>query len=88
MKRVFLVVALSLFSFIFSQAQFRVAIVGGGHQSKILENNNLSDWDSVKMNYSGRNGAHLGFMADLRLSENSNFYLQPSVLFFNKGRKY
>lgn len=88
MKRVFLVVVLSLFSFIFSQAQFRVAIVGGGHQSKILEDNNLPGWDSLKNRYSGRNGVHFGFIADLRLSESSNFYFQPGVLFFNKGRKY
>jgi len=88
MKRVFLVVALSLFSFIFSQAQFRVAIAGGGHQSKILEDNNLPGWDSLKNRYSGRNGVHFGFIADLRFSESSNFYFQPGVLFFNKGRNY
>ena len=88
MKRVFLVVALSLFSFIFSQAQFRVAIVGGGHQSKILEDNNLPGWDSLKNRYSGRNGVHFGFIADLRFNESSNFYFQPGVIFFNRGRKY
>lgn len=88
MKRIFLVVALSLFFFIFSQAQFRVAIVGGGHQSKILEDNNLPGWDSLKKRYSGRNGVHFGFIADLRLSESSNFYFQPGVIFFTKGRNY
>lgn len=54
----------------------------------MLEDNNLPGWDSLKKNYSGRNGVHLGFMADLRFSEKSNFYFQPGVLFFTKGRNY
>ncbi|MGZ8509357.1 MAG: OmpA family protein [Chitinophagaceae bacterium] len=88
MKRASLVISLILFCLLFSHAQFRIAIVGGGHQSKVLEDNNLPGWDTIKKNYSGRNGVHLGFMADLRLSEKSNFYFQPGVLFFTKGRNY
>ena len=88
MKRISLVVSISLFFLIVSHAQLKIAIVGGGHQSKVLEDNNLPDWDSLKKNYSGRNGVHLGFMADLRLNESSNFYFQPSVLFSTKGRNY
>jgi OmpA-OmpF porin, OOP family len=88
MKRISLTVSLSLFFVIVSHAQLKIAIVGGGHQSKVLEDNSLPDWDSLKKNYSGRNGVHLGFMADLRFNDRSNFYFQPSVLFFTKGRNY
>ena len=80
--------ALSFLCFLLSHSQVRVAILGGGHQSKILEDNNLPGWDSIKNNYSGRGGAHFGFLADIRLSEKSNFYFQPGVIYFNKGRKY
>jgi len=88
MKRVFLIVSLIIFLVIGSHGQLKVAIVGGGHQSKVLEDNNTPYWDSLKKNYSGRNGVHLGFMADLRLNDRSNFYFQPSVLFTTKGRNY
>ncbi len=87
MKRVSLLVSFCL-CFIISQAQLRVAIVGGGHQSRVLEENNLPGWDSISKNYSGRTGIHIGFLADMRLSEASNFYFQPGVSFFTKGRKY
>ena len=87
MKRVSLLVSFCL-CFIISQAQLRVAIVGGGHQSRVLEENNLPGWDSISKNYSGRTGIHIGFLADMRLSETSNFYFQPGVSYFTKGRKY
>jgi OmpA-OmpF porin, OOP family len=90
MKRISLLLLLSLFLFFISSihAQLKVAIVGGGHQSKVLEDNNLPGWDSLRNLYSARNGVHIGFMADLRFNESSNFYFQPAVMFFNKGRKY
>lgn len=87
MKRIPLLVLFCLCVFI-SRSQLRIAIVGGGHQSKILEDNNLPGWDTLQNNFSGRTGVHVGFMADLRLSERSNFYFQPGVLFYTKGRKY
>jgi outer membrane protein OmpA-like peptidoglycan-associated protein len=88
MKRIFLLLLSSLFYISSLHAQLKVAIVGGGHQSKVLEDNNLPGWDSLRNFNSGRGGVHLGFMADLRFNENSNFYFQPAVMFFNKGRKY
>jgi outer membrane protein OmpA-like peptidoglycan-associated protein len=88
MKRISFAVLFIFFSIFFSRAQFRVAFVGGGHQSKVLEDNNLPGWDSLKKNYTGRNGVHFGFMADLPFSSTSHFYFQPSVLFYNKGRNY
>lgn len=87
MKRIPLLVLFCLFVFI-SQAQLRIAIVGGGHQSKILEDNNLPGWDTLQNDYSGRTGPHFGLMADLRFNERSNFYFQPGVFFYTKGRKY
>ena len=88
MKRLSLFVSLNLFLYIVSPAQLKVAITGGVHQSKVLEDNNLPGWDTLKNNYSGRTGVHIGFMADLRFNSKSNFYFQPSVLFFTKGRNY
>lgn len=71
-----------------SHAQLRIGIVGGVQQSKILEENNLSNWDDIKSRYSKRTGISLGFLADLQLGPTSNFYFQPAVLFSQKGRKY
>src|SRR5688572_2046973 len=88
MKGIFLTALLSFFIHLSSPAQLKVAIVGGPHQSKILEENNIPGWDTLKNSYSGRTGIHLGFMADLRFSDKSNFYFQPGVLFFTKGRNY
>jgi outer membrane protein OmpA-like peptidoglycan-associated protein len=69
-------------------AQLRVAIVGGGHQSSVLEENNLPGWDSLKNFYSERTGAHFGFLADLAFGPRSSLYFQPGVIFHNKGRKF
>ena len=76
------------FIYLFSNAQLKVAIVGGPHQSKVIEENNIPGWDSLNSYYSGRTGVHLGVMADLRFSEKSNFYFQPGVSFFTKGRNF
>jgi OOP family OmpA-OmpF porin len=87
MKRFSLCVFFSLFC-VLAFSQLRVAIVGGWHQSKVIEENDIPGWDTLKNNFTGRNGVHAGFMADLRLSEKSNFYFQPGVYFFTKGRNY
>jgi OmpA-OmpF porin, OOP family len=71
-----------------SHAQFRIAIVAGGQQSTVKEENNLSNWDSLKNNYSGRVGFHFGFIADLPLNPASHFSFQPGVIYYNKGRKF
>ena len=88
MKRFPLLVALLFISIFYSRAQFKVAFVGGGHQSKIVEDNDLPGWDTLKNHYSGRMGIHFGFTANVPLVAGSNFYFQPSVLFYNKGRNY
>jgi outer membrane protein OmpA-like peptidoglycan-associated protein len=87
MKRILLLVSFC-FSVFLSKAQLRIAILGGAHQSKILEENNIPGWDTLQNNYSGRTGVHIGFMADLRFSESSNFFFQPGVSFYTKGRKF
>lgn len=69
-------------------AQVRVAIVGGGHSSSVNEKNNVAGFDSVQKDYSGRTGVHAGFIADMPIAGSSIFYLQPGIIYFNKGRKY
>lgn len=88
MKRIF-----TLFSFIIAfsligSAQMRIGVVGGVHQSDILEKNDLPGWDEIKNNYKPRIGGHFGFIADLPFGKKGNFVFQPGVIFYNKGRKY
>ena len=47
-------------SFFISTAQLRVAVVAGGHQSSVIEENNLPDWNNLKGLYSERFGIHGG----------------------------
>ena len=85
MKRSGLIL-LTAFLAVFTNAQLRVAITGGGHVSSVNETNNLPGWDSVSGNYSSRTGIHFGFMADLQLSHSSRIYFQPGIIFYNKAR--
>jgi OOP family OmpA-OmpF porin len=71
-----------------ADAQLRVAIVGGAHQSTVLEKNDLPDWETYKQGYSGRIGAHLGFIADMPLHTGSHISFQPGIIFYNRGRKF
>ncbi|MBI5370535.1 MAG: OmpA family protein [Sphingobacteriales bacterium] len=73
---------------VISSAQVRVAIVAGGHQSRVIEENNLPNWNDIKDHYKGRIGFHTGFVADIPFSPKSKLFFQPGVLFYNKGRKY
>ena len=86
MKKHLLFAAILLISSQISFAQLRIALAGGGHTSTINETNSLPNWSEA--NYSGRTGAHFGFIADLQLGPNSKFYAQPGVMFHNKGRKF
>src|SRR5688572_15470039 len=88
MKGLFLTTLLTFFIHFFSHSQIKVAILGGAHQSRVQEENNIPGWDTLKNFYSGRTGVHLGFLAHLRFSEKSNFYFQPGVTYFTKGRNY
>src|SRR5690349_19682357 len=87
MKRSGLILLAVFLSFI-TDAQLRVAIIGGGHSSSVNETNTLPGWDSTSHNYSSRTGVHFGFMADLQVAHGSKLYFQPGIIFYNKGRKY
>lgn len=88
MKRILLVLLSSFFFAAASFAQLRVGILGGGHQSEILETNDLPNWNTIKNNYSPRIGGHFGFIADLPFGKKASFCFQPGVIFYAKGRKY
>ena len=88
MRKTSFILASAILLSIISHAQFRVAIVAGGHQSTVKEENNLSNWDNIKNNYSGRVGFHGGFVADLPFGVKSPLSFQPGVIYYNKGRKF
>jgi OOP family OmpA-OmpF porin len=71
-----------------STAQARIAIVGGINESTVSQTSNEPNFSSIKKGYSPRVGFHIGFLADFPLSPKSKFYFQPSIQFFNKGRKF
>jgi OOP family OmpA-OmpF porin len=88
MKQLCSFVAIVLCLAITANAQpYRIGMLGGPHQSKVLEENDLPGWTTTKNNFSPRTGVHFGFIANLPLG-NSNLYFQPGILYYNKGRKY
>lgn len=73
----------------FTFAQLRIALIGGPHQSNVIETNEISGWDSTtKPGYSGRNGIHLGILVDVPLGNSGRWSLQPGILYHSKGRNY
>jgi OOP family OmpA-OmpF porin len=89
MKRICTSAAVLLLIAHFSYAQqYRIGMVGGVHQSKVLETTDLPGWDSLKNKYSARTGIHFGFIANLPLRTGSNIYFQPGIIFSNKGQKF
>lgn len=67
-------------------SQIRVGILGGGHRSDIIEKNNIPNWNDLKQRFSPRTAAHFGFSADIPMADKSNFYFQPGVIYYGKGR--
>lgn len=88
MRKTGLLLAIFVLLSIASNAQSRIAIIAGGHQSSVNEENNLPGWDTLKRFYLGRTGIHAGFMADLPFNSQSHLFFQPGVAFYHKGRKY
>ena len=89
MKRIFTFLFVAILFANSSNSQLRVGLLGGGHQSDILEKNNIPGWETnSKNNYSPRTGVHFGLNADLPFGKKANFCFQPSVMFVHKGRKY
>ncbi|HLG38906.1 MAG TPA: porin family protein, partial [Chitinophagaceae bacterium] len=89
MKRICTIAAILFFTAAFSYSQpYRIGMIGGIHQSKVLQTADLPGWDSLKNKYSARTGIHFGFIANLPISAGSNFYFQPGIIFSNKGRTF
>src|ERR1044071_1802717 len=88
MKRIYTLLTAILFIAISSHSQLRVGILGGAHQSDILETNDLPDWEQFSKNYKPRTGVHFGLGADLPIGKRGTFAFQPNVMFYHKGRKY
>jgi len=88
MKRIYTLLLITAFFSTTAFSQLRIGIQGGGHQSDILETNDLPNWKSISQNYSPRTGIHFGMNADLPFSKRGTFAFQPAVMFFHKGRKY
>jgi OmpA-OmpF porin, OOP family len=65
---------------VYSQAQTRVAIIGGVHSSSV----NTKD-DFPKDDYDARTGLHAGLLLDVPFSEKFSF--QPSLQYVHKGWK-
>lgn len=89
MKRICTITAIILFIAVTSQAQqYRIGMIGGIHQSSVIEQSNQPGWDSLKNKYSARTGIHFGFIANLPFRTGSDLYFQPGIIFSNKGRKF
>ena len=71
-----------------SQAQLRIALVAGGHQSDVIEENEVPGFEEFKKGYTKRTGAHFGVQADVPFSSTSNFSFQPGIIFTTRGRKF
>jgi len=88
MKRICTTVAVLLLIAAYSNGQpYRIGMIGGPHQSNVLENRDVPGWDTMKNKYTPRTGLHFGFIANLPLGH-SQFYFQPGIIFANKGRKF
>ncbi len=72
----------------FSWSQTKVSILAGGHQSSIIETNNLPDWGETKKYYSPLSGFHAGFMADISLNKKKSISFQPAIMYYGKGQKF
>jgi OOP family OmpA-OmpF porin len=82
-----LVVFIAFCQFNTAVAQLKVAIEAGAHLASVQGNNNPG-WDTITYRYGTRTGYHVGILADIAFSANSNFHLQSGMNFSNKGRKF
>ncbi|HSB92106.1 MAG TPA: OmpA family protein [Flavitalea sp.] len=81
-------VAMCLFPAI-SDAQLRMAILGGPQTATVDETNSIPGWEtSIKPGFTSRNGFHLGVMVEVPLSTNGKWFLQPGIMYSTKGREY
>ena len=88
MKKLYIFLAFICLS-IFSQAQLRMAILGGVHSASVKEQNSIPSWETdIKPGYSKRAGLNLGILVDVPLSSNNRWHLQPGIIYMEKGRKF
>lgn len=77
-----------LIAFGTANAQVKVGFIGGANRSTIVETNNLPNWSTIKPGYSPIYGYHGGLFAEFSLNKKHSLAFQPTVIYFNKGRKY
>lgn len=89
MKKVYLLFTLSLLFFNTLLAQVKWGIGAGPHNSRVIENNSIQNWDQqYKGNFAPIGGFHAGLFSEINLTKNSNWAVQPALLYTNKGRKF
>src|SRR6478735_4523302 len=80
--------ALSLIPAI-SQAQLRMAVLGGPQKSTVDEKNSLPGWEeTIKPGFTSRNGLHVGMLIEVPISSNGKWFLHPGIQYSTKGREY
>ena len=88
MKKIYIFLALICLAHL-SYSQLRMAILGGPHSASVKEQNSIPSWETtIKPGYSNRPGLNLGILIDVPLSSNNRWYLQPGIMYMEKGRKY
>jgi OmpA-OmpF porin, OOP family len=71
-----------------TEAQIRLAAIGGVHSANVIENNSLPGWDTaVKKYYSPRTGFQIGVLLEIPLGS-KGFFFQPGLDYGSKGRQY
>ncbi len=89
MKKIYWILACNLLILNFSQAQLKVGVGGGAHNSYILEKNNLPGWNQhFKDNYSQYTGFHAGVYTEYALNKKASWALQASLSYNTIGRNF
>ena len=89
MKKVFLLLAFNLVFFSITYAQIKWGIGAGPHNTTVIEKNNLQGWDQqYKGNFTPFGSFHAGLFSEINISKNTNWAIQPALLYTNKGRKF
>ena len=87
MKKISIVLFLTVLTKL-SWSQTKVSILAGGHQSSIIETNNLSGWSETKKYFSSLTGFHAGLMADMPINKKESVSFQPAIIYYSKGQKF
>ncbi len=89
MKKIYLLLAFNLLLISLLQAQFKIGVGGGAHNSYILEKNSLPGWNqNFKNYYSQYTGFHAGVYTEYALNKKATWALQTSLLYNAKGRNF